>query len=164
MVFQGFGLLAQRTALENVCFPFLAEHGKVTADDRARALELLDRVGLANKAGSYPAQLSGGQAQRVAIARALSLEPAYILCDEATSALDPASTDSVLDVLRRINADTGVTLLVITHSMDVVEKICKDVAVLVHGRVVEQGAVADVFDNPRDPVTKALLGRGGWGE
>ena len=162
MIFQGFGLLAQKTALDNVCFPFLAAKGKVSVADRERAQQLLDTVGLADKAGSYPAQLSGGQKQRVAIARALASDPEYILCDEATSALDPASTESVLDVLGKVNRETGVTLLVITHSMDVVRSICNNVAVLAHGKVVEQGSVDQIFADPQHTVTKALLGRGRW--
>lgn len=162
MIFQNFGLLAQKTVLDNVCFPFLAASGKVTAENRARALELLDRVGLAEKAQSYPSQLSGGQKQRVAIARALACEPEVILCDEATSALDPKSTNTILKLLRDINRETGVTLVVITHSMDVVEKICNNVAVLEHGRVVEQGSVAKVFANPQAEATRVLLGKVDW--
>ena len=164
MIFQGFGLLAQKTALENVCFPYLASTGKVTAENREEALGYLDRVGLADRASSYPAQLSGGQKQRVAIARALACHPDYILCDEATSALDPASTASVLRLLHTINAETGVTIIVITHSMQVVEDICKDVAVLVSGKVVEQGSVAEVFANPQHEVTRQLLGKESWDE
>ena len=162
MIFQGFGLLAQKTALDNVCFPFLAANGRVTEDDRARAHELLGPVGLAEKAASYPSQLSGGQKQRVAIARALAMRPDHILCDEATSALDPASTISVLDVLQRINEETGVTIVVITHSMEVVERICTNVAVLEAGHVVERGSVAQVFADPQATTTKALLGRASW--
>lgn len=162
MIFQNFGLLAQKTVLDNVCFPFLAASGKVTAENRARALELLDRVGLAEKAQSYPSQLSGGQKQRVAIARALACEPEVILCDEATSALDPKSTNTILKLLRDINRETGVTLVVITHSMDVVEKICNNVAVLEHGRVVEQGSVARVFADPQAEATRVLLGKVDW--
>lgn len=162
MIFQNFGLLAQKTVLDNVCFPFLAASGKVTAENRARALELLDRVGLAEKAQSYPSQLSGGQKQRVAIARALACEPEVILCDEATSALDPKSTNTILKLLRDINRETGVTLVVITHSMDVVEKICNNVAVLEHGRVVEQGNVAKVFADPQAEATRVLLGKVDW--
>jgi D-methionine transport system ATP-binding protein len=127
-----------------------------------KGLELLDRVGLADKANSYPAQLSGGQKQRVAIARALACDPTTILCDEATSALDPASTEQILDLLATINRETGVTTLMITHSMDVVRRICKHVAVLVGGEVVEQGTTQDVFQNPRHKVTKALLVKGDW--
>lgn len=162
MIFQNFGLLAQKTVLDNVCFPFLAASGKVTAENRTRALELLDRVGLAEKAQSYPSQLSGGQKQRVAIARALACEPEVILCDEATSALDPKSTNTILKLLRDINRETGVTLAVITHSMDVVEKICNNVAVLEHGRVVEQGSVAKVFADPQAEATRVLLGKVDW--
>ena len=162
MIFQNFGLLAQKTVLDNVCFPFLAASGKVAAENRARALELLDRVGLAEKAQSYPSQLSGGQKQRVAIARALACEPEVILCDEATSALDPKSTNTILKLLRDINRETGVTLVVITHSMDVVEKICNNVAVLEHGRVVEQGSVAKVFAEPQAEATRVLLGKVDW--
>lgn len=162
MIFQNFGLLAQKTVLDNVCFPFLAASGKVTAENRARALELLDRVGLAEKAQGYPSQLSGGQKQRVAIARALACEPEVILCDEATSALDPKSTNTILKLLRDINRETGVTLVVITHSMDVVEKICNNVAVLEHGRVVEQGSVAKVFADPQAEATRVLLGKVDW--
>lgn len=162
MIFQNFGLLAQKTVLDNVCFPFLAASGKVTAENRARALELLDRVGLVEKAQSYPSQLSGGQKQRVAIARALACEPEVILCDEATSALDPKSTNTILKLLRDINRETGVTLVVITHSMDVVEKICNNVAVLEHGRVVEQGSVAKVFADPQAEATRVLLGKVDW--
>lgn len=162
MIFQNFGLLAQKTVLDNACFPFLAASGKVTAENRARALELLDRVGLAEKAQSYPSQLSGGQKQRVAIARALACEPEVILCDEATSALDPKSTNTILKLLRDINRETGVTLVVITHSMDVVEKICNNVAVLEHGRVVEQGSVAKVFADPQAEATRVLLGKVDW--
>ena len=162
MIFQNFGLLAQKTVLDNVCFPFVAANGKVTPADRERALELLDRVGLVDKASSYPSQLSGGQKQRVAIARALACEPEVILCDEATSALDPSSTNTILKLLRDINRETGVTLVVITHSMDVVEKICNNVAVLEHGRVVEQGSVAKVFAEPQAEATRVLLGKVDW--
>ena len=162
MIFQGFGLLAQKTVLANVCFPFLAATGRVTAENRVRARELLEMVGLAERADAYPGQLSGGQQQRVAIARALACEPDYILCDEATSALDPASTNTVLKLLRDINRATGVTVIVITHSMGVVEKICRNVVVLEHGRVVEQGSVAEVFAAPRSRAAQVLLERVDW--
>ena len=162
MIFQNFGLLAQKTALDNVCFPFLAAKGRIEEADRERARELLDMVGLSSKEDSYPAQLSGGQKQRVAIARALTLHPDHILCDEATSALDPASTVSVLDMLERINKETGATIVIITHSMGVVERVCKHVAVLEQGCVVEQGSVAEVFANPQAQTTKALLGKVSW--
>ena len=162
MIFQNFGLLSQKTVLDNVCFPFLAATGKVTADNRAHALDLLDMVGLKEKASSYPSQLSGGQQQRVAIARALACDPEYILCDEATSALDPASTNTILKLLREINRKTGVTVIVITHAMSVVEKICRNVVVLEHGRVVEKGSVADVFANPTSQAAEVLLERVDW--
>lgn len=162
MIFQNFGLLAQKTVLENVCFPFVAATGKVTAENRERALGLLARVGLAEKASSYPSQLSGGQKQRVAIARALACGPEVILCDEATSALDPKSTNTILKLLRDINRETGVTLVVITHSMDVVQKICANVAVLERGRVVEQGPVERVFAEPAAEATRVLLGKVDW--
>ena len=162
MIFQNFGLLSQKTVLANVCFPYLAATGRVTAENRERALQLLDLVGMADRADSYPSQLSGGQQQRVAIARALACEPDYILCDEATSALDPASTNTVLKLLRQINRRTGVTVIVITHSMGVVEKICRHVVVLEHGRVVEQGSVDDVFAAPQSQAAKVLLERVDW--
>ncbi len=162
MIFQSFGLLAQKTVLDNVCFPYKAATGRVTAANRQRALELLDMVGLRDRADSYPSQLSGGQQQRVAIARALACEPEYILCDEATWALDPASTNTVLKLLRQINRETGVTIIVITHSMGVVEKICRNVVVLEHGHVVERGSVADVFAEPRSQAARVLLERVDW--
>ena len=162
MIFQNFGLLAQKTVLANVCFPYKAATGRVTAENRQRALELLDMVGLRDRADSYPSQLSGGQQQRVAIARALACDPEYILCDEATSALDPASTNTVLKLLRQINRETGVTIIVITHSMGVVEKICRNVVVLEHGHVVERGSVAEVFANPQSQAAKVLLERVDW--
>ena len=162
MIFQNFGLLAQKTVLANVCFPYKAATGRVTAANRQRALELLDMVGLRDRADSYPSQLSGGQQQRVAIARALACEPEYILCDEATSALDPASTNTILKLLRDINRATGVTVIVITHSMGVVEKICRNVVVLEHGHVVERGSVADVFAEPRSQAARVLLERVDW--
>lgn len=162
MIFQGFGLLAQKTALENVCFPLATGLGRLPEGAREKGMALLGRVGLADKADSYPAQLSGGQKQRVAIARALACDPTTILCDEATSALDPASTEQILDLLAQINHETGVTMLVITHSMDVVRRICKHVSVLVNGEVVEQGTTEEVFANPQHKVTRALLGKGDW--
>ena len=162
MIFQNFGLLSQKTVLANVGCPHTAAPRRVTAENRERALELLDMVGLRDRADSYPSQLSGGQQQRVAIARALACDPEYILCDEATSALDPASTNTVLKLLRQINRDTGVTIIVITHSMGVVEKICRNVVVLEHGHVVERGSVADVFADPRSQAAKVLLERVDW--
>ena len=156
MIFQGFNLLMQRTVLKNVCFPLeLADVPKSQA--RTRALELLQTVGLADKANAYPAQLSGGQKQRVAIARALATDPKVLLCDEATSALDPATTVSILELIRQINEKTGITLIIITHQMSVVENVCRHVAILDSGRVVEQGEVAEVFAHPKSKAARDLV-------
>lgn len=156
MIFQGFNLLMQRTCLDNVCFP-LELSGTPRAKARARALELLELVGLPDKAKAYPAQLSGGQQQRVAIARALATEPKVLLCDEATSALDPTTTHAILELIRDINAKMGITAIIITHQMSVVEEICSHVAILDGGRVVEQGKVSDIFTNPRSAAAKKLV-------
>lgn len=157
MIFQDFNLFSQRTVLENVVFP-LEIRGDSKEHREKRAFELLDLVGLSDKAQSYPSQLSGGQQQRVSIARALANNPKIILCDEATSALDTMTTNSILQLLREINRDMGVTMVVITHSMSVVRKICNKVAVLDAGRVVEKGTTSDIFDSPQNPVTRELLG------
>ncbi len=156
MIFQDFSLFAQRTVLENVRFPLAIRHNdKQTSYKRAQ--ELLDLVGLADKAKSYPSQLSGGQQQRVAIARALANDPRIILCDEATSALDSLTTESILELLRNINKRFGVTMVVITHSMDVVRSICNKVAVIDESRIVEQGTTAEVFARPKAAITERLL-------
>ena len=160
MIFQRFSLFEQRTVLDNVIFPAtLASTGKRVSRAEApeRARKLLALVGLEGKEGSYPSQLSGGQQQRVAIARALMTSPKTLLCDEATSALDTLTTSQVLDLLGRINRVLGVTIVLITHSLAVARRICGRIAVMDHGRVVEQGAVADVFGNPQADVTRALL-------
>ena len=160
MIFQRFSLFEQRTVLDNVIFPAtLASTGKRVSRAEApeRARKLLALVGLEGKEGSYPSQLSGGQQQRVAIARALMTSPKTLLCDEATSALDTLTTSQVLDLLGRINRELGVTIVLITHSLAVARRICGRIAVMDHGRVVEQGAVADVFGNPQADVTLALL-------
>ena len=160
MIFQRFSLFEQRTVLDNVIFPAtLASTGKRASRAEApeRARKLLALVGLEGKEGSYPSQLSGGQQQRVAIARALMTSPKTLLCDEATSALDTLTTSQVLDLLGRINKELGVTIVLITHSLAVARRICGRIAVMDHGRVVEQGAVADVFGNPQADVTRALL-------
>ena len=156
MIFQGFHLLMQRTCLQNVCFPLqLAEVRP--AEAKRRALELLELVGLADKAGVYPARLSGGQQQRVAIARALAADPKVLLCDEATSALDPATTGAILDLLQDVNRRLGITLILITHQMSVVERICRHVAILDGGRVAEQGEVGQVFSDPRSDAARRLV-------
>lgn len=156
MIFQGFNLLSQRTALKNVCYP-LEIAGVSKKDAEARARELLSVVGLEDRINSYPAQLSGGQKQRVAIARALATEPEVLLCDEATSALDPNTTRSILELLEKINRTMGVTIIVITHEMKVVEQICTKVAVLDHGTVVETGAVRDIFLAPQSQIARELI-------
>ena len=156
MIFQGFHLLMQRTCLQNVCFPLeLAGAKPAAARDRAR--ELLGLVGLADKAQSYPAQLSGGQQQRVAIARALAAGPKLLLCDEATSALDPTTTASILSLIREINEKMGITAIVITHQMSVVESICRRVAILDGGEVVEQGNVSEIFARPASAAARRLV-------
>lgn len=157
MIFQDFSLFSQRTVLQNVTFP-LEIRGDSKEHARRRAFELLELVGLADKAQSYPAQLSGGQQQRVSIARALANDPKIILCDEATSALDTVTSNSILELLREINRDMGVTMIVITHSMSVVRKICNKVAVLDEGRIVEVGTTREIFDNPQAAVTRELIG------
>lgn len=156
MIFQHFNLLEQRTALGNVCFPLeLAKVGKKERVERARAL--LKTVGLADKENAYPSELSGGQQQRVAIARALATNPSYLLCDEATSALDPSTTVSILELLKEINQTMGVTVVIITHEMKVVESICNKVAVLDHARIAEAGEMAEIFCNPTSGIAKSLI-------
>lgn len=156
MVFQQFNLLAQRNALMNVCYP-LEIAGVPVKEAKKRAIELLKLVGLEDRMQNYPAQLSGGQKQRVAIARALATEPKYLLCDEATSALDPNTTNSILDLLKEINERLGVTIIVITHEMKVVEKICTQVAVLNEGEIVEEGTVQDVFLAPKTKIAQEMI-------
>ena len=156
MIFQGFNLLMQRNCLKNVCFP-LELSGVKKSGAKKKALELLDIVGLSDKAKAYPAQLSGGQQQRVAIARALATNPKVLLCDEATSALDPTTTNSILELIRNINKKLGITVVIITHQMSVVESICKNVAILDDGVVVEQGAVSKVFAHPKSKATQNLV-------
>ncbi|MBQ3106942.1 MAG: ATP-binding cassette domain-containing protein [Eggerthellaceae bacterium] len=164
MIFQNFSLFQQRTVLQNVTFPLELRKGAdgakgsaAKAAREARARELLDVVGLADKADRYPSELSGGQQQRVAIARALANNPKIMLCDEATSALDTRTTVSILSLLKEINAKLGVTMVVITHSLTVAEKICNRIAVIDEGIIVEEGLTADVFANPQSPVTRELI-------
>ena len=156
MIFQQFNLLMQRTCLDNICFPMeIAGVNKAKARERAR--ELLDTVGLPDKADAYPSQLSGGQKQRIAIARALASNPKILLCDEATSALDPTTTRSILRLIQDINRRLGITVVVITHEMAVVEEICTHVAILEHGHMVETGSVAEVFSNPKTEAGRRLV-------
>ncbi len=156
MIFQSFNLLMQRTCLQNVMLPLKLMH-MPKADAKRRAAELLQIVGLPDKASAYPAQLSGGQQQRVAIARALASNPQVLLCDEATSALDPKTTHDILELIRDINKKMGITVIIITHQMSVVQEICNRVAILEHGTVVEEGDVSEVFSNPKAKATKALV-------
>ena len=160
MIFQQFNLLMQRSCLKNICFPMeLAGVKKADAENRAK--ELLEMVGLPDKANAYPAQLSGGQKQRIAIARALATNPKVLLCDEATSALDPNTTHSILTLIKDINQKLGITVVVITHQMSVVEEICDSVAILDGGVVVEQGEVREIFANPKTAAARRLVAPNG---
>ena len=156
MIFQQFNLLMQRTCLKNICFP-MEIAGVKAADARKKALELLDIVGLPDKADAYPAQLSGGQKQRIAIARALASDPKILLCDEATSALDPKTTRDILRLIKDINRRLGITVVVITHEMAVVEEICTKVAILDRGVLQETGTVEDIFSNPQTEAGRRLV-------
>ena len=156
MIFQHFNLLMQRTALDNVCFP-MEIAGIKKAEARKKALEYLRIVGLEEKALSYPSQLSGGQKQRVAIARVLASDPQILLCDEATSARDPQTTKAILELIKEINRDYGITVVVITHEMSVVQEICDKVAVLERGALVETGTVEELFRNPKTDEAKKLV-------
>lgn len=156
MIFQHFNLLMQRNVIGNVMFP-MEIAGVDRKKAKKRAMELLTEVGLADKAKSYPAQLSGGQQQRVAIARALANNPKILLCDEATSALDPTTTKSILALLKEINEKHGITIVIITHSMSVVEEICNKVAIIDQGELAETGKVVDVFSNPQSAAAKKLV-------
>ena len=158
MIFQHFNLLMQKNVLENVCFPLYIQ-GKKKAEARAKALELLEIVGLADRAKAYPAQLSGGQKQRVAIARALASDPQILLCDEATSALDPQTTSSILELLQDINQKFGITIVIITHQMSVVREICTHVAIMKDGEVKEQGLVEEIFSHPKSQVAKERISK-----
>ena len=156
MIFQGFNLLMQKNCLRNVCFPLeLAGVKKTEAVKKAQSL--LELVGLGDKASAYPAQLSGGQQQRVAIARALATNPKVLLCDEATSALDPKTTGAILELIRDINRKLGITVIIITHQMSVVESTCRHVAILEEGQVVEQGEVSAVFSHPKSEAARRLV-------
>ena len=156
MIFQQFNLLAQRTALSNVCFP-LEIAGVPRHEAKRKARELLELVGIADKEKSYPSQLSGGQKQRVAIARALATDPKVLLCDEATSALDPTTTVSILALLKDIHERLGITIVIITHEMGVIERICSHVAVLEDGRIAESGSVEEIFTHPKSAAARKLV-------
>ncbi len=156
MIFQHFNLLMQRNVVDNVCFP-LEIAGMKKSEARKRAMKLLDIVGLTEKAKAYPTQLSGGQKQRVAIARALANNPKILLCDEATSALDPQTTKAILGLLQKINKEFGITIVIITHEMRVVEEICSHVAIIDGGELAEHGTVEEVFARPKSKAAKKLV-------
>ncbi len=156
MIFQHFNLLMQKNVLDNICFPMQIQ-GKSKKEAREKALEFLEIVGLSEKARAYPAQLSGGQKQRVAIARALASDPKILLCDEATSALDPQTTASILSLLKSINRDFGITIVIITHQMSVIREICSHVAIVEQGILVEQGLVEDIFNHPKSKAARDMI-------
>lgn len=156
MIFQHFNLLTSRTVFENVALPLELEN-KSKAEIQEKTTALLALVGLSDKHNVYPANLSGGQKQRVAIARALASDPKVLLCDEATSALDPATTQSILKLLKEINRSLGITILLITHEMEVVKRICDQVAVIDKGRLVEQGTVSEIFSNPKTKLAQEFI-------
>lgn len=156
MIFQHFNLMGSRTIFDNVAFPL--KRSKLTKSQISKkVLELLDLVGLGDKADAYPSQLSGGQKQRVAIARALANDPEILLCDEATSALDPKTTSSILELLKKLNKDLGLTIVIITHEMQVVKEICNKVAVMEDGRVIEEGSLLEIFTSPQNQLTKDFI-------
>lgn len=159
MIFQHFNLLMQRNVIDNICFPMeITKKPKYEAHKRAK--ELLEIVGLSEKARAYPAQLSGGQKQRVAIARALATNPKILLCDEATSALDPTTTKAILALLKEINRKYGITIVIITHEMAVVQEICSHVAIIDEGILAETGTVEEVFQRPKSRAAKKLVIQG----
>jgi D-methionine transport system ATP-binding protein len=155
MIFQAFGLLEQRNALENVHLSFELLHEE--DQDRSKSRELLKKVGLSDKEKNYPSELSGGQKQRVAIARALALKPEILLCDEATSALDVETTDEILELIKNLNKDLGLTVIIISHQMSVLEDVCNKVAILDKAKIVEEGLLSDVFLNPQTAIAKRLI-------
>jgi D-methionine transport system ATP-binding protein len=156
MIFQHFHLVSSKTVFENVAFALKAAK-KSKEEIEKRVNELLDMVGLLDKRDAYPSQLSGGQKQRVGIARALANDPTVLLCDEATSALDPSTTKSILSLLKKINRELGITIVLITHEMEVVKDICDRIAVMQDGKVIELGNVYDIFTNPKEPLTKSFI-------
>ncbi|WP_145507385.1 methionine ABC transporter ATP-binding protein MetN [Yersinia alsatica] len=156
MIFQHFNLLSSRTVYGNIALPLELDNTS-RADIKKRVTELLDLVGLSDKQDAYPANLSGGQKQRVAIARALASNPKVLLCDEATSALDPATTRSILELLKDINRRLGLTILLITHEMDVVKRICDQVAVISEGKLIEKDSVSEVFSHPKTPLAQQFI-------
>ena len=163
MIFQSFNLLMQKSVIDNVCFPLMLQ-GVKKNEAKKKAEELLYLVELSDKLKNYPAQLSGGQRQRVAIARALASDPKILLCDEATSALDPQTTQSILALLKKINKELGITIIIITHQMSVVREICNNVAIIENGELAESGTVSDIFAHPKSHAAKRLIIGGGDSE
>lgn len=157
MIFQAYTLLSRRTVFENVCLPITLNGETLTDTHRRKAIQLITEVGLSDKAHAYPSQLSGGQRQRVAIARALMLDPGLLLCDELTSALDPKTTVEILALLKRVNKDHGITIVLVTHDMDVVKEIADTVCVMDQGRIIEQGSTINVLMKPKQTITKQLI-------
>lgn len=156
MIFQHFNLMSSRTIVENVLYP-LKKSNLSKEEKNKKAFELLELVGISEKANNYPAQLSGGQKQRVAIARALANDPEILLCDEATSALDPKTTNSILELLKEINRRLGLTIVIITHEMQVIKEICTKVAIMESGKIIESGKTIDIFSNPKEDITKNFI-------
>jgi len=156
MIFQHFNLLESKTIFDNVAIPLVLAK-KPKEEIKQRVMELLDFVGLREKAKSYPRELSGGQKQRVGIARALASNPKILLCDEATSALDPQTTQSILQLLKRVNQEYNITIMIITHEMSVIQEVCNRVAVMEAGEIIEEGSVLDVFGHPKHPTTKNFV-------
>ena len=156
MIFQHFNLLNSKTIYHNIAIPLVLSK-KDKREINARVMELLDFVGLADKAESYPNELSGGQKQRIGIARALASNPSILLCDEATSALDPQTTDSILKLLQKVNQEYNITIVIITHEMSIIQKVCNRVAVMENGEIIEQGNVLDVFGNPQQVSTQKFV-------
>lgn len=156
MIFQHFNLMKQRTVAENIAFP-LYKSGLSKSEINQRVNRLLELVDLTDRKNSYPAQLSGGQKQRVGIARALANDPKVLLCDEATSALDPNTTLQILDLLKKVNEELGITIVIITHEMPVIKSMCDRVAIMSDGKVVEQGTIFDIFTDPKDPITQSFI-------
>lgn len=156
MIFQHFNLLESKKVFDNVAIPLILQKKNKT-EIRERVMELLEFVGLSDKAGSYPSELSGGQKQRVGIARALASNPSILLCDEATSALDPQTTQSILQLLKKVNAQYNITVMIITHEMSVIQEICNKVAVMEEGRIIEQGSVLEVFGHPKHKTTQNFV-------
>jgi D-methionine transport system ATP-binding protein len=157
MIFQSYTLLSRKTVLDNVYLPIILEGISITEKHNQKAITLLTEVGLADKAYSYPSELSGGQRQRVAIARALMSDPGLLLCDELTSALDPKTTLEILTLLKRVNKEHGVTIIIVTHDMDVVKHVADTVCVMNQGQIIEQGAVVDILINPKHAITRQLI-------